>query len=147
MSSKTKIVVFHMKELIYTGIFILLGILLILLLVFMFTPEEKKETLSGSAAANLYVPGTYTSSIVLGDRTVDLQVVVESDYISSISFADPDDSFLTMYPLMESSLQNLSEQICENQSLENISYEEENYYTVSLLLDAISNALNQAKSK
>lgn len=33
MSSKTKIVVFKAKELIYTGIFILLGILLILLLI------------------------------------------------------------------------------------------------------------------
>lgn len=44
MSSKTKIVVVHMKELIYTGIFILLGIVLILLLVSMFTPESPKKT-------------------------------------------------------------------------------------------------------
>lgn len=40
MSSKTKIVVLHMKELIYTGIFLLLGIVLILLLLSMFTPDE-----------------------------------------------------------------------------------------------------------
>ena len=54
MSSKTKIVVLHMKELIYTGIFLLLGIVLILLLVSMFTsekpqkppaPEKKQEAL------------------------------------------------------------------------------------------------------
>lgn len=44
MSSKTKIVVVHMKELIYTGIFILLGIVLILLLVSMFTPEDSQKT-------------------------------------------------------------------------------------------------------
>lgn len=44
MSSKTKIVVVHMKELIYTGIFILLGIVLILLLIFMFTPEKSAKT-------------------------------------------------------------------------------------------------------
>ncbi len=43
MSSKTKIVVVHMKELIYTGIFILLGIVLILLLISMFTPEESPK--------------------------------------------------------------------------------------------------------
>lgn len=43
MSSKTKIVVVHMKELIYTGIFILLGIVLILLLVSMFTPENSTK--------------------------------------------------------------------------------------------------------
>ena len=42
MSSKTKIVVFHMKELIYTGIFILLGAILLILLISMFTPEKEK---------------------------------------------------------------------------------------------------------
>lgn len=42
MSSKTKIVVLHMKELIYTGIFLLLGIVLILLLLSMFTSKETK---------------------------------------------------------------------------------------------------------
>ena len=40
MSSKTKIVVLHIKELIYTGIFILLGIILLFLLISMFTPEQ-----------------------------------------------------------------------------------------------------------
>ncbi len=43
MSSKTKILVVHMKELIYTGIFILLGIVLLLLLFSMFTPENSKS--------------------------------------------------------------------------------------------------------
>ena len=42
MHSKTKIVVLHMKELIYTGIFVLLGILFIVLLVMMFVPDKKQ---------------------------------------------------------------------------------------------------------
>ena len=42
MSSKTKIFVFHMKELIYTGIFLLLGIVLILLLFSMFAPQDNQ---------------------------------------------------------------------------------------------------------
>ena len=54
MSSKTKIVVLHMKEIIYTGLFIVLGIILILLLVSMFrtpkteavpAPKTKQEAL------------------------------------------------------------------------------------------------------
>ena len=45
MSSKTKIVVLHMKEIIYTTIFIVLGILLLLLLFFMFLPERKRGAL------------------------------------------------------------------------------------------------------
>lgn len=44
MSSKTKLIVVHMKELIYTGIFILLGIILILLLVSMFTPDSSGKS-------------------------------------------------------------------------------------------------------
>ena len=41
MSSKTKIVVLHLKELIYTGIFVVLGILFLLLLIIMFLPGKK----------------------------------------------------------------------------------------------------------
>ena len=39
MSSKTKIVVLHMKEVIYTVVLVFLGILLIQLLTFMFLPN------------------------------------------------------------------------------------------------------------
>ena len=40
MSSKTKIVVLRMKEIIYTAVFIGFGIFLILLLVIMFRPNK-----------------------------------------------------------------------------------------------------------
>ncbi len=63
MSSKTKIVVLHVKELIYTGIFAVLGILFIVLLIIMFLPkEEKKETMSAvtQTTTNSYVPGVCT---------------------------------------------------------------------------------------
>lgn len=43
MSSKTKIVVLHMKEIIYTAVFVALGIILIILLTFMFFPKRKKK--------------------------------------------------------------------------------------------------------
>ena len=44
MSSRTKIIVLHMKEIIYTAVFAVLGIVLILLLLFMFLPEREKHT-------------------------------------------------------------------------------------------------------
>ena len=43
MSSKTKIVVLHVKELIYTGIFVVLGILFLVLLIVMFLPDKKEN--------------------------------------------------------------------------------------------------------
>lgn len=41
MKSKTKIIVLHMKEIVYTVIFAVLGILLIFLLILMFHPKEQ----------------------------------------------------------------------------------------------------------
>ena len=50
MSSKTKIVVLHMKEIIYTAIFAVLAIILILLFFIMFLPEKGDCTHSYSGA-------------------------------------------------------------------------------------------------
>ena len=56
MHQKTKIVVLHMKELIYTGIFVLLGILFIILLVLMCLPKYKENTTTTETASATYVP-------------------------------------------------------------------------------------------
>ncbi|MCI8300257.1 MAG: hypothetical protein HFI69_07900 [Lachnospiraceae bacterium] len=141
MSSKTKIVVLHLKELIYTAIFAVLGILLIILLIFMFLPDNKdnatKETMK-------YTAGVYTSSIQLNDNAIDVEVMVDSTHITSISLVNLDETTAAMYPLMQPALDNLSQQIYKNQSLENISYEEDNQYTSMVLLKAIQSALDKA---
>ena len=87
MSSKTKIVVLHVKELIYTGIFAALGILFIILLIIMFLPkEEKKETMSTvmQTTENSYVPGVYTTSLILNDNVVEIEVTVDEKNINAI---------------------------------------------------------------
>lgn len=145
MSSKTKIVVLHLKELIYTGIFIVLGILLIILLVFMFLPE--KETSSQSTPTSQYIAGVYTSSIELNNHTLDLKVVVDNNHINSISLSNLDETTTTMYPLMQPALDELCEQIYQNQSLEDISYSSTNQYTSAILLQAIDSALTKAEKK
>ena len=81
MSAKTRIVVLHMREVIYTVIFALLAVLLILLLVFMFR-SGKKDT--GTAETMKYASGVYTSSIVLNNQTMDLKVVVDDNRINAI---------------------------------------------------------------
>ena len=53
MSSKTKIVVLRMKEIIYTAIFIGLGILLLLLLLVMFRSGKNDTPASANAQ---YIP-------------------------------------------------------------------------------------------
>ena len=133
MSAKTKIVVLHMKEMIYTLIFAGLGILLILLLIFMFLPKESKKT----AETMNYVAGVYTSTIQFNDNTIDVQVVVDESRIQSVSLVNLDETVTTMYPLMEPAVQEIASQVCEKQSTDNIAYSEDNPYTSMVILNAV----------
>lgn len=67
MSSKTRIWVFHMKELIYTAIFVVLGIVLLLLLIFMFSEDHSERTLTDLSGK--YTAGIYTASMTLGGQS------------------------------------------------------------------------------
>lgn len=144
MSSKTKILVFHMKELIYTGIFVVLGILFIILLAIMFFPgkEEKKDV--PSETASIYVPGVYSTSMMLGNHTVDVEVIVDETTIQSVSLKNLDEAVTTMYPLIQPAFDDIANQIEEKQSLEDITYSNDNKYTSLVLLDAISSSLDKA---
>ncbi len=143
MSAKTRIIVLHMREVIYTAIFAALAILLILLLIFMF--RSGKKNADAQEAMN-YVSGVYTSSIVLNNQTMDVKVVVDDNRIHAISLDNLDETAAAMYPLMQPALDNISQQIYETQDTENITFDETNQYTSTVLLNAIKDALSQAKA-
>lgn len=145
MSAKTKIVVLHMKELIYTGIFLVLGILFIILLVIMFLPGKKEKSNSLETSA-IYVPGIYTTSLTFNDMAVDLEIIVDHNNINSLRLVNLDDTITTMYPLIEPSFENLAEQIKSSQSLEDITYSQDSKYTTQTLMNAISLALLKAQA-
>ncbi len=163
MSAKTKIVVLHMKELIYTGIFAVLGILLVILLVMMFLPDKKEpadnkpatestentesSTETPAASDSLYIPGIYTTQLVLGGQVVDVEVIVYKTSITSIQLVNLSDTVTTMYPLLEPTLDSICKQIYETQSLDGISYTTDSRYTSLVLLEAIQNSLNKATKK
>lgn len=144
MSSKTKIVVLRMKEIIYTAIFIGLGLLLITLFLIMFHP--KKDAVQTTSDQLSYVPGVYTASIVLGSQNVNVEVAVDANHINSICYEPLSDSVATMYPLMASAVDQLSAQIVNTQSLENLSYAEGSQYTSQALVNAIKTALHKAET-
>lgn len=145
MSAKTKILVFHMKEVIYTAIFLVLGLVFLLLLVFMFS-SDKNKTSAASETPSRYTAGIYTASLTLGSSPVELSVTVDKDYISSIQFHQLDETVAAMYPLMEPALESLSSQIVSSQSVENISYSEESQYTSMMLMNAIQTAISKAEN-
>lgn len=144
MSSKTKIVVLHLKELIYTGIFALFGILFIILLIIMFVPKNKEEKKAPEAPQATYVPGIYTTSLIINDNVVDVEVTVDETNINDIRIVNLDEAVTTMFPLLEPAFDDLANQIKENQSLENITYSDDNKYTSMVLLNAIKASLKKA---
>ena len=142
MSSKTKIVVLRMKELIYTAVFLGLAVVLITLFLIMFRPKQDAQAPAQSAS---FVPGVYTSSMTLGGQNLNVEVTVDSDQIQSVSFVSLDEAVTTMYPLMQPVMDDLSAQIVQNQSTENLSYALETRYTSQSLIDAIDRALGKAE--
>ena len=144
MSSKTKIVVLHTKEVIYTGIFVVLAVVLAVLLFLMFGKNKNADPASADA---IYHAGVYTSPITLNDNTFDVEVTVDENHINSISLVNLSETTTAMYPLVEPALDALSDQIYTSQSTENITYSEKNKYTSMLLLEAIDNALEKARKE
>lgn len=143
MSSKTKIVVLRMKEIIYTAIFVGLAILLITLFLIMFKP--KRDAVQTSADSVSYIPGVYTVSLNLSNQEVDVQVTVDADRINAVSLVPLNDSVTTMYPLLQPTIQELSAQIVSSQSTENLTYSSDSKYTSTVLIQAVDKALNKAK--
>ncbi len=148
MSNKTKIVVLRMKEIIYSGIFALLGILFIVLLIIMFVPDKEETTdeiPSPTVTDARFIPGVYSASISLGSQTVDIEVMVDANNINSIELVNLSEDVETLFPLVEPSLQDLASQIIANQSLEDITYSDDAKYTSLVLLEAIELSLEKAK--
>jgi len=167
MSSKTKIVVLHMKELIYTGIFAALGILLVILLIILFLPKREDtsppanpshhdtptdRTVADTSASDItsvtspaaYIPGIYTTELILNDQSVNIEVIVNHSEITSIRLVNLNDTVATMYPLLEPTLKDICTQVLDKQSLDGITYAAESKYTSLVLLEAIRNSLSKA---
>ena len=147
MSSKTKIVVLRLKEVVYTGIFVLLGIIVVILLVTVFFPSNETESTNVSANVSnsiAYIPGTYSTSLILNDMAANIEIIVDESHISSVRFVELDEALKTKYPLLEPALADISDQIIETQSLKNIVYSDDMRYTATLLIGAIEAALEEA---
>ncbi len=108
--------------------------------------QETQQPQDAYDTAQLYVPGIYTGVLQLGSSAVELQLTVDKNHINSITFTNIDDAVATMYPLMQPTLSELSSEIIEQQSLDNVTYAEESRYTSMLLLNTISDLLEKARA-
>lgn len=147
MSSKTKIVVLHRKEVALAAVFLAAALGILLLLFAIYGPWKKSGADRDAALAQdaAYIPGVYTSSIELNSNTFDVQVTVDQNKITDISLVNLSESTTAMYPLMEPALEDLASQIYSSQSFDNITYSDDNKYTSMLLLNAIETAAEKAR--
>ena len=143
MSSKTKIVVLHMKEVIYTAIFLVLLIILGIQVFFMFGSGKSSQV--SSMGTSRYTPGIYRSSLSLNNNTFDVEVTVDADRISSIHLTNLSETTAAMFPLIEPALDSLASQIYSSQSLENLDYPSDQKYTSAMLIEAIRKAVEKAE--
>lgn len=108
------------------------------------TPVDVNAGAGAIYTTDTYVPGIYSSTLQLGSSTVELQITVDKNHINSINMTNIDESITTLYPLMRPTLSELSAVILAEQSLDNISYSDENRYTSMLLMQAITQTLDKA---
>ena len=106
------------------------------------------DSASGSVSTdNTYIPGIYTTELLLGNETVNVEVIVSNHAISSVSLADPSETLTTMYPLLEPTMESLNDQLCEMQDPSQVTYSAETRYTSLVLLEAVKASLEKAKPK
>lgn len=153
--SKTKIVVLRMKEVVYTAVFVGLGILLLIVLFFMF--GRQNSTKSESTQSNIsnesstykndavYRAGIYESQFVIGENTINLEVALDEEQVKSVKVKNLDESVETMYPLMKSAVKDVSKQLSSGVSIDEVVLSKNSMYTEKLVLDAVKTVLDEQK--
>ncbi len=150
--SKTKIVVFKLKELLLTATLVVFGIAILLFVIALVSMDNESTPRIGSSDASdstetsaLYYPGVYTSTLTLNDTTIHLELVCDSNHINSVRLLNLDEAIETMYPLLSPALEDLELQLSKNIPVEELTFTEGSTYTQTLLVEAIEKTLEKAE--
>ena len=157
MSGSTRIVVIPLKKLIV--MVRVIAALIILAAIFIFGGSSSDaakstgvniststDTVKKNTSCPTYSPGVYTSSILLNGTPIDIQVTVDSDNINNIEMVNLSESVQTMYPMLNSSFDEIKTAVINNGSTDNITYNAGSKYTATMLLSAIDSALAKARN-
>lgn len=157
MSGSTRIVVIPLKKLII--MVCVIAALIILAAIFIFGGSSSDatkstgvniststDTVKKNTSCPTYSSGVYTSSILLNGTPIDIQVTVDSDNINNIEMVNLSESVQTMYPMLNSSFDEIKTAVINNGSTDNITYNASSKYTATMLLSAIDSALAKARN-
>ncbi|MCL2704353.1 MAG: hypothetical protein FWE91_12240 [Defluviitaleaceae bacterium] len=153
-----KIIVFHIRQLLKTAAFVLAGLLIIFLLIWVLAPKEqggREPRSSGQSPAALtlsadeafgqvlYIPGSYSSVIVLDDNNIYVTVTVDAFSITDVRLTNMAYAQQRLYPLFTPVMEQLRHDILLHQTTR-VEPPEDGPQTGLLLLEAINIAIGQA---
>ena len=140
--AKSRFVVLRMKDIIRTGIFVLIGIILLVALIWAIMPRSS----GGSMAADFgnFTPGEYTAYIILHNRPIAITVTVDEENILDIAMSELEEVIEVFYPLMRPTMAEIANHVISTQSTAK-EPPLEVMHTSRILLDAINLALYQAQ--
>lgn len=158
--SRTRIVIFQLKEIIYTAIFVGLGILLLILLFFMFWPGKEKKTANTTSPSSIsssrkstgsssgkYVAGVYSSELTLGESKISLRISMDPDRVKSVEVVNLQESVETMYPLIKPAVKEISDQLARDIAPDQVVLSDDSPYTSQLILDTVCQVMNEASAE
>ena len=140
-----KIFVLQMKDVIKIGVFVLLGIIFLVVLSILLFGGGNQNQLSRARmdTGNQFIPGTYTATIVLNERPVDIFVTVNETEITAIEMSELYESQRLLFPLFEPVMAHLTDDMLFYQRADVVLYNE-HPVTTQILQMAVVSALNQA---
>lgn len=136
-----KIVILKRRQLLLSAILIVIAIAAVLI-ISLGKKSGPDDNISLEDAR--YIPGLYNSDIRLSDYTLHLEVAVDRDCIKSVNITNLDEEILSMYPLIEPSLQAVSEQLIGGVAIDAVTISEDSKFTQMMLIEAIGSMLEKA---
>ena len=136
-----RIFVLHKRDLFRMGIIVVVALVLIVAALVIFIPGRGRNDDPGATAR--FIPGTYSSTIVLYNQPLHVRVTVSENEILSVYMTDMADIQRTFYPLFEPRMAELAQEILRYQSAY-INPRTDYPVTTGILQEAVRNALEMA---
>ena len=140
----TKIFVLRIKDVIRIGAIIVAGLVILGVLTVLFTSRTDQGGASHPEPTGaLYIPGTYTASIILNDRPLDVIVTVTEYEIIAIEMTEMYENQRMLFPLFEPMMERVSDDVLFYQTAD-ITIHNDFPVTTGILQKAVLSALDQA---
>lgn len=136
----TKFVVVKMRELLKTAVFAVLGVIILVgLITFFLRMGAGEET-------GQYRDGTYEAVVQLGTEQAVVSVEINDGKIAQVTMQEMAESVAVMYPMVESTMDEIAAQVIQNQSAQQVDVSSQQTYSAQVLLDAVAQCLAQAEA-